>query len=134
MIMSSVFIDTGAFYAALNKKDKHHRKTKEFFLNFPRKRLTLVTSNFVVAETHALLLNRVGREIASLWLQSIPTTIIRASEEDEDKAKEIILLHKDKDFSYCDALSFSIIERLSIKQVLSFGKHFRHYGKFNFIY
>lgn len=132
--MSSVFIDTGAFYAAINKKDKHHQKVKDFFSNPFTRKLNLITSNFVVAETHALLLNRVGREIASLWLKSIPTIIIRASEEDEDKAKEIILLYTDKDFSYCDALSFSIVERLSIKKVLSFDKHFRHYGKFNFIY
>ncbi len=131
--MKSIFIDTEAFYAALNRKDKHHKRTRDFFLKSKEKKWKLLTSNFVVAETHALILNRVGREIAALFLQSIPALTVRATSEDEEKARDIILSYTDKDFSYCDALSFSIIKRLSIDKVLAFDEHFKQYGKFRFI-
>lgn len=132
--MKSIFIDTSVFYAVLNKKDKYHKKAKEFFLTASKRNLHFITSNFVVAETHALLLNRVGRDIALLWLKAVPAIIVRATETDEERAKEIILTYMDKDFSYCDTVSFSIIERLSIEKVLAFDKHFKAYGKFSFVF
>lgn len=51
----------------------------------------------------------------------------RVKQEDEVKAKEIILRYRDKAFSYCDAASFAVIRRLNIEGVFSFDKHFRQY-------
>lgn len=132
--MKTVFIDTGAFYAALNKKDTHHQRTGDFFFAAKDKGWRLITSNFVIAETHALILNRLGREAALLFLKSLPTLIVRATEEDEQRGKDIIFSYADKNFSYCDAVSFAIIERLSIKKVLAFDVHFKQYGKFHLVF
>ena len=54
----------------------------------------------------------------------------RISAEDEERAKEIIFGYADKEFSYCDATSFAIIEREQIRVALSFDRHFLQHAKF----
>ena len=60
--MREVFVDTGAFYAALNRKDAHHQEAVQLFTRAVEEEWQVFTSNFVVAETHALILTRLGRE------------------------------------------------------------------------
>jgi predicted nucleic acid-binding protein len=49
-------------------------------------------------------------------------------EADEARAREIIRHLSDKDYSYTDATSFAIMERLHIKEIFSFDQHFAQYG------
>ena len=90
----------------------------------------LFTSNFVVAETHALILTRLGRDLAADWLHDVPAAVVRVTEEDESKAQHIILAYQDKEFSYCDATSFAVMERIGVREVMAFDPHFTQYGKF----
>lgn len=127
--MRDVFVDTGAFYAALNRKDRNHRAAAGLFERALEEGWRLITSNFVVAETHALILIRLGHGFAVAWLRCIPAAVVRVSRDDEQKALRIIFAYHDKDFSYCDAASFALIERLHIRRAMSFDRHFRQYGK-----
>lgn len=52
----------------------------------------------------------------------------RVTEEDEQRAKEIIFTYIDKSFSYSDATTFAVMERLGINEVLAFDQHFPQYG------
>ena len=128
--MRVVFVDTGAFYAAINRNDENHGEATALFHDAMEEEWRLITSNFVVAETHALILSRLGRYLATAWLRSIPASVVRISKADEDKAKRIIFGYRDKDFSYCDASSFAFIERLRISEAMAFDSHFEQYGKF----
>lgn len=128
--MTQVFVDTGGFYAALNRKDQYHREATVLFTRAVEEAWQLFTSNFVVAETHALILARLGRDMAAAWLRNVPAVIVRVSEEDEGKARRIIFRYRDKAFSYCDATSFAVLERLPMRQVMAFDPHFTQYGKF----
>lgn len=91
-----------------------------------------MTTNFVLAELHALLLVRGNRHVALTVLQGLrrsPTlTIERVSEEDEQRAWEIIERYDDKAFSFVDAASFAVMERLGISIVFSLDRHFAQYG------
>jgi predicted nucleic acid-binding protein len=68
--MREVFVDTGAFYAALNRKDEHHHEAVQLFMRAVEEEWQLFTSNFIVAETHALILTRLGRDLATDWLRA----------------------------------------------------------------
>ncbi len=131
--MRVVFVDTGAFYAAINRNDENHREAAALFHDAMEEEWRLITSNFVVAETHALILSRLGRDLAAAWLRSIPASVVRISKADEDKAKRIIFGYRDKEFSYCDASSFALIERLRIREAMAFDSHFEQYGKFGLL-
>jgi len=98
-----------------------------------RQRRQLVTTNFVVAETHALILSRLGRALAARWLLTLTAGVLRVTEEDESRAKAIIVTYHDKDFSYCDAVSFAVMERLNFLQALAFDVHFRQYARFEIL-
>jgi predicted nucleic acid-binding protein len=47
---------------------------------------------------------------------------------DEIRAREIIQTYQDRSFSYTDATSFAVMERLGIRRAFAFDKHFEQYG------
>lgn len=89
------------------------------------------TSNFVLAETHGLLLRRANRALALAVIQRIirgTISIERISPAEEQQAVEIIARYDDKDFSYTDTTSFAVMERLGIDTAFTFDRHFAQYG------
>jgi predicted nucleic acid-binding protein len=69
--MNRVFVDTGGFYASLNRRDASHRDAARLFRRAQREHWFLFTTNFVLAESHALILARMGRNRAWNFLQAI---------------------------------------------------------------
>ena len=131
--MKRVFVDTSGFYAALNRRDACHVSATNLFNRAQAERWQLFTTNFVVAETHALILARVSRDRAWEFLQAVMSgsiNVIRAEENDERMGREIIERYSDKDFSYCDAISFAVMDRLEISEAIAFDEHFQQYGQF----
>lgn len=126
--MAQVLVDTSAIYALLDADDAYHRKAVAIFRSLPRKGLTPLLTNFIVAESHALLLSRLGADIARRWLLGHVWPVEAVSPRDEEKAKEIIRRYADKTFSYTDATSFAVMERLALKTAFGFDPHFRQYG------
>jgi predicted nucleic acid-binding protein len=134
--MNRVFVDTGGFYAALNRRDAFHREAVRLFRRARRDHWFLITTNFVLAESHALILARMGRARAWTFLQATltgSTNVIRADEADERRARAIIEQYEDKAFSYCDAVSFAVMERLDLQEAIAFDDHFRQYGQFTLL-
>ena len=56
------------------------------------------------------------------------TVIVRVRAADEDRAREILQRYVDKSFSYNDAISFMVMERLGIELAFTFDSDFRQYG------
>ena len=133
--MRWLFVDTSGFYALIVGKDENHGRADELFGLAQREAWRLVTTNAVVFETDALLLHRArpGRETALDFLDAVQAdtyNVVRVRENDEEKAIALIRAHGDKLYSYCDALSFVVMERLRIREVIAFDQDFRTYGKF----
>ncbi len=68
------FIDSSAFLAVLDKRDNFHSKAKKILEGIKDKKFRFFTTNFVVAETHALILSTLDHEIARRWLKSLSCT------------------------------------------------------------
>ena len=126
--MAQLLVDTSAVYALIDRDDSYHRKAVSLLRSLPRRGLTPLLTNFIVAESHALLLSRVGAGVARDWLLRQIWPMERITPEDEEKAREIIRRYTDKSFSYTDATSFAVMERLGIKEAFAFDPHFRQYG------
>ncbi|HJX63064.1 MAG TPA: hypothetical protein VJ860_03835 [Polyangia bacterium] len=45
-------------------------------------------------------------------------------------AVALLRAHGDKTYSFCDALSFVVMERLNIPEAIAFDRHFAEYGRF----
>ena len=131
--MKRVFVDSGGFFSALAPKDANHPAAKALFAQAASEAWRLVTTNAVVYETHALIVNRAynGPAAALQFLASLEGGLIqveRIAEADERAAVDLLRSHRDKAYSYCDASSFVVMERLGIDSAIAFAQHFRQYG------
>jgi predicted nucleic acid-binding protein len=130
--MPRAFVDSSAYIALARLDDEHHLDAIAILNALQGRRARLYTTNFVVAETHAMLLRYLGIAPARQFLQDLDhskvTTVVRAEPDDESAARAVIYRYSDKDFSLTDAISFAIIARLHIPQVFAFDHHFAQYG------
>jgi uncharacterized protein len=106
--MAQVLVDTSAVYALIDRDDTYHRRATNILRSLPQRGLTPLLTNFIVAECHALLLSRLGA--------------------DERRAREVIQRYVDKTFSYTDATSFAVMERLHLGEAFAFDPHFQQFG------
>lgn len=126
-----VFVDTSAYYALTDRSDANHASAVARAHRFSLEGADLFTSNYVIAETHTLILNRLGHDIAVQVLEQLyasATRIIRATESDERHGREIVVQHRDKAYSLVDAISFAVMERLHLRFAWSYDHHFSQYG------
>ena len=126
--MARILVDTSAVFALVDSSDQWHVAAKAELDNLRRARSEPLLTNFIVAECHALLLARLGSQLARNWLTKNTWSVQRVTAEDEDKAMSIILQYTDKTFSYADATSFALMQRLGIRKAFAFDPHFRQYG------
>ncbi len=127
--MEKVFIDTSGWYSFLNVNDPVYLKIKDFISQNPT---SLVTSNFIVAETLNLLVSRRQKHMALSFgkaLKENSEIIIYSIEHpDEAEAWKIFQKYKDKDYSYTDCTSFALMNRLKIQAALALDDDFAKMG------
>lgn len=126
-----VFVDTSAYYALTDSNETSHAAAQAVVQQLAHESTELYTTNFVIAETHTLILNRLGRDTAERVLDRLyasATKIIRATEGDERRAREIVHQYHDKEFSLIDAISFAVMERIHLNQTFTFDQHFAQFG------
>jgi predicted nucleic acid-binding protein len=126
--MAKVLVDTSAIYALIDRDDGNHRAARAGLERLRKRRDEPIVTNFIVAECHALLVARVGADIARRWLATSAWPVERTSTEDEESAKDIIVTHVDKSYSLTDAISFAVMKRLRIRTALAFDRQFVQFG------
>jgi predicted nucleic acid-binding protein len=81
-VAAEFFVDTSAWYPLVVAKHPDHARLASALRALIRNHRRLVTTNLVVAETHALLLWRVGRGAAHTFIQTVgetPNVVVRSS-------------------------------------------------------
>jgi predicted nucleic acid-binding protein len=112
-------------------RDLDHGRAQAIVAQLAAESRTLATTNFVLAELHALALARAGRDTALQAISKLFETrigIVRIDAAAERRALEILRTYRDKDFSFTDATSFAVMDRLGIREAFTFDHHFRQYG------
>ena len=132
--MKRVFVNTSAFFAHLVAEDANHRAARTLFERADREAWTLITTDAVIWETYTLIRVRArnGRELALGFLDDIQDglcDIERVCPVDEARAIELLRRYADKKYSFCDALSFVVMEQIGVAEALAFDDDFRSYGK-----
>ena len=127
----AVFADTSFLFAYMVERDALNADAGTIYGSVVGARRRIVTSNLVMIELHSLMTRRVSALIATRALFTLEASslhIIRATEEDESRAREILRQHTDKGYSLLDATSFAVRRRLGIDTALSFDRHFVQFG------
>lgn len=126
-----VFLDSSSFLSIINPYDQRHQDARAIWTRLTQEHWDTFTTNFMVAETHSLLIARLNHKRARDFLREIvhsSTVILRVTPDDEHKGRSIVLKYDDKDFSFIDATSFVVMERSQIPYVFAFDRHFSQYG------
>lgn len=92
--VGGVFVDSSAYFAYVARNEPRHSAVNETFYQLASVAVRLITTNIVVAETHALVLGRIGRLPAMALLEEIDqsqlTTVMRVTVADDIRARQII--------------------------------------------
>ena len=125
-----IFIDTSAFYALLDRDDENHTKAKKTWANMLDGENTLVTSNYVLVETVALLQNRLGIEaVRGFQDDLLPLVNIEyVAPEMHRSGVSALLAASRRNLSLVDCVSFEVMRTLGIKTVFAFDPHFKEQG------
>ena len=125
----SVLWDSSAILAFLDADDADHARAVAVARDIAKERRPSFITNYIEAETHALLLRKLGRSLAREWLLTGGLTVVPALTVEVLKAKEILARHTDKDWTLCDAVSFAVLDARHVVRAFTFDHRFRQYGR-----
>mgnify|MGYP001584446691 FL=1 len=125
----SVLWDSSAILALLDADDEDHTRAVAVARDIASERRPSFITNYIEAETHALLLRKLGRAMAREWLLTGGLPVVPALPAEEQKAKEILARHADRDWTLCDAISFAVLDTRHVARAFTFDHHFRQYGR-----
>lgn len=126
-----VLVDSSAYLALLDESDEHHAQAQAIVRRLAQQRYRQYTTNAMLIECHALVLSVLGIGPAFQFLEQIrasSTVVIRVRQSDEERAMQILGQYVDKDFSFNDVISFTVMGRLNITSAFTFDRHFAQYG------
>ncbi|MGH7313595.1 MAG: type II toxin-antitoxin system VapC family toxin [Candidatus Rokuibacteriota bacterium] len=127
-----LFVDSGAWIALRSQRDQHHAEADRLFRHALQRRIPLITTNLVIAETHRLTLFRVGIQAALRALERIDAStsvmIHFPTADDHAAARRWLERMAPRPITYTDAVSFAVMEATACKHVLGFDQDFAAAG------
>ncbi|MCB1032571.1 MAG: type II toxin-antitoxin system VapC family toxin [Acidobacteria bacterium] len=123
------FVDTSFWVALLMARDRHHEMARTLWSGGSG---SLLTTNHVVGETWTFLRRRAGHGAAVSFLnaaeQSPRLATLHADESLEAEARRWLRRHDEREFSFVDSVSFAVMRRRRIAEVLAFDGDFSAAG------
>jgi len=126
----SVFVDTSALYALLNRNDEFHRDAAAWWADRLPAGERILTSEWVVLEAGTILQRRLGppgvRALRDDLLPVIDVLAVAASVR--DAALAAVIDSGSRQVSLVDRSSFELMRRRAIDHAFSFDPDFRAAG------
>jgi predicted nucleic acid-binding protein len=114
-----IFVDTSFWVALQNVRDNHHAQAVSLGRRYQGE--TLVTTNHVRGETWTFLRRRAGHAEAVRFLDATARSprvrIVRVDADHEREAEEWLRRHDEREYSFVDATSFSVMRRRRLRRV-----------------
>lgn len=128
-----VFLDTSGWAAAVHPRDQNHRVAFEFYRDAQQRGQLFITTNLVLAETHALVGRRMGDLVALKLMDQLMIDaahrVIRSTADLEREALDRWLRPRlGRGISLADAVSFEVMRREGIQTAFTFDADFQAAG------
>jgi uncharacterized protein len=126
----STFVDTSAFVAYFNRDDQHHVIAASVMQALAQEESLLVTTNYTMLETTALLQRRLGLAALQDFQEAIVPflTVTWVDAALHDLGVTAVLTANRRQLSLVDCISFIVCRRQGIQQVFAFDQHFAEQG------
>jgi len=127
-----LFIDTAYVYAIINPHDQWHEKAIEWQRQVVSENLSLVTTQFILAEIAdglaAVKFRRQAAQIIHTLEENSLIEVISASSKLFQAGFELYENRQDKDWGLTDCISFVVMTERSLTDALTVDEHFRQAG------
>ncbi len=126
----NIFIDTSGFIAVLDMDDASHARAAKTWTDILTSEETLVTTNYVLVETCALVQNRLGMTAIKVFQEAI-VPVLRIEWIDKavhHAAMGVMFAAVRKKLSLVDCVSFETMRLLGVATVFTLDKHFKEQG------
>lgn len=124
-----IFLDTSAIYALADARDPRHPIARERFRTLLAAGERLVTHNYVLLESMALLQSRLGLSTAlKLATDARAFDIEWVDETTHHEAVHHLARRGRRQVSFVDQVSFLVMRRRGIRSALAFDPDFEHEG------
>jgi predicted nucleic acid-binding protein len=127
-----IFIDTSGFYALLIRSDDQHDRARTIMRGAAKKKLRLLTTDYVLDETATLLMARGCSNVVPALFHSVSASkacrMVWMDTERFEKAKNSFIKNMENRWSFTDCFSFIVMKELRLREALSKDAHFRAAG------
>jgi uncharacterized protein len=125
-----LFVDTSAFYALIDADDINHEDAGRAWPRILVPENTLLSSNYVLVESFALIQNRLGIPAVRTFQEDIlPVVSVEFVDPAVHRSGLASLLSSARrGLSLVDCVSFEIMRTLGIKEAFAFDPHFKEQG------
>ncbi len=124
-----IFLDTSAIYALADRADPNHRRVTECLRGALEAGETLLTHNYVLVESMALLQRRLGVDAAVRFARDAETfEVVWVDESTHGEAVARLEKAGTRDVSLVDAVSFLVMRKRGIRTALAFDRDFAAAG------
>ena len=127
--MRTVFADTFYYLALFNTSDRAHQRAKQFTAGFSG---TMVTTAWVLTELADGMAATAGRQGFKRFLDALRADadvhIVPFDNALFDEGVELYAGRPDKQWSLTDCISFRVMRRESLTEVLTGDRHFEQAG------
>jgi uncharacterized protein len=125
-----VFVDTSAFYAVLDRDDESHAESARIWDALLGSEAVLITTNYVVVETCALIQHRLGlKALRTFFEDMLPVIDVRwiASHEHTAALQSLLTVNRRR-ISLVDCVSFIVMRTAGLRRAFAFDQHFTEQG------
>lgn len=131
----AAFLDASFWIAFRARTDERHARAVEIAKEIAGNREQLETTHYVFAEVYAYFsrMKRLREQVIADFWDSPIIRIHDTSFSDKTAAIDLLRRQTDKSYSFCDSLSFVVMQRLGLRRALAFDDHFDQFGGFEVI-
>ena len=116
--------DTGPLYAAVDPHDARHKQALGELSKLAHEKREVVLAYPILLETYTMILRRLGRNVASTWLNEIAeAAMVNPTPEDYRNALVRVQAFGDQDISLFDATLATVAIRMG-QEVWTYDHHF----------
>ncbi|NHN30581.1 type II toxin-antitoxin system VapC family toxin [Paenibacillus agricola] len=127
----AVFLDQSALSSLMDEQHIHYSRAKALFLDLDDLERPLITTNYIVFDTHQWLRNSFGFDHAQFFIDIVDQSaakgiikIIPGSPELEQESKQLISSCPDLRLSLSEALTAVVMLSYQVKRIFTFNKNY----------
>lgn len=126
----NIFIDTSAFFAVLDKRDRNHSAADRIWQRIITTGDVLYCHNYVLVEISALLHHRLGLEAARAFEEDIVPllNVLWIDEQAHRSAVSALLAASRRSLSLVDCASFEVMRAAGVRTAFVFDSDFKAQG------